>query len=396
MSEVVLNELTSFLNSKRVDLKKEAISTVCQLSGTEDGLNLIIGKKELLSSILNIMKGSEEEIKSFLFIGKKEYIPSVLNSIEDSKEEIIKQSFKTLVNVTARENGVEELISLDKTLIETLICRIQNKNYIFADLACGVLANITRFEKFCLKVLDTMHKSSLTIDSLFLALCQIGYNNAGQNLDSIASVLSNFTQISKARREILNKEKDYVERFISLIDSKSKTRRKAAIFALHNCTFEREYHDWLLSEEIDLSTRLAYPLAGPDVFTVEENESLPLDLQFLGDDKEREEDSELRAVLLESLMQFCTKRKHREHLRNQNIYLILREHNLWEQDKKCLKLNEDLVNLLIKYESEIGQDDLSKVEVPPHLIEKFEKLDADDTNSAEEDEEECKNIVVIM
>ena len=58
-----------------------------------------------------------------------------------------------------------------------------------------------------------------------------------------------------------------------------------------------------MGEEIDIVPRLILPLAGPDVFTNEENESLPIDLQYLDDEKKREPDSEIRKLLLESIMQ---------------------------------------------------------------------------------------------
>ena len=48
---------------------------------------------------------------------------------------------------------------------------------------------------------------------------------------------------------------------------------------------------------------LLLPLAGPDTFTEEENDSLPLDLQYLPDDKTREPEQEIRKLLLEALMQ---------------------------------------------------------------------------------------------
>ncbi len=63
------------------------------------------------------------------------------------------------------------------------------------------------------------------------------------------------------------------------------------------------HHDWLLNDpEIDLLSYLLLPLAGPEPFTDEENDSLPIDLQYLSDDKEREPDPDLRKMLLESLM----------------------------------------------------------------------------------------------
>lgn len=49
--------------------------------------------------------------------------------------------------------------------------------------------------------------------------------------------------------------------------------------------------------------RLLLPLAGPDQFDDEDNKKLPLDLQYLPDDKERESDPNLRLALIQALTQ---------------------------------------------------------------------------------------------
>jgi hypothetical protein len=48
----------------------------------------------------------------------------------------------------------------------------------------------------------------------------------------------------------------------------------------------------------------------------------------------------------------------------------------WEEDKAALLACENLVDLLIRTEEEIGVDDLRKVDVPEHLTETFTKEDA--------------------
>lgn len=102
--------------------------------------------------------------------------------------------------------------------------------------------------------------------------------------------------------------------------------------------------------------------------------------QFLDSDKQREPDVDLRHMLLDCLSQLCATRKTREFLRSKGTYEILREYHKWETNKKALYYLENIVNILIRTEEEIGEDDLSKLEIPEHLNEKFEKYD----------EEECK------
>lgn len=60
-------------------------------------------------------------------------------------------------------------------------------------------------------------------------------------------------------------------------------------------------HQWLLGDEVDLLPALLLPLAGPEQFEEEVMEKLPLDLQYLPEEKERESDPGVRKMLLEAL-----------------------------------------------------------------------------------------------
>lgn len=59
----------------------------------------------------------------------------------------------------------------------------------------------------------------------------------------------------------------------------------------------------MLNEDLDLLPRLLLPLAGPEQFNDEDNEKLPIDLQYLSDNKERESDPNLRLALIQALTQ---------------------------------------------------------------------------------------------
>lgn len=67
-----------------------------------------------------------------------------------------------------------------------------------------------------------------------------------------------------------------------------------------------EYHEWLLSDKVDLLPRLLLPLAGPEEFDDDDTDRLPDELQYLPSDKEREPDSDIRKMLLEALLQVAT------------------------------------------------------------------------------------------
>ena len=61
-------------------------------------------------------------------------------------------------------------------------------------------------------------------------------------------------------------------------------------------------HGWLLGEDVDILPSLLLPLAGGEELCESENDKLPMELQYLEDDKERESDPEIRMMLIECLM----------------------------------------------------------------------------------------------
>ncbi len=57
-----------------------------------------------------------------------------------------------------------------------------------------------------------------------------------------------------------------------------------------------------MSEEVDILPALLLPLAGPEQFDEEDMDQLPMDLQYLPEDKTREPDPDIRTMLLEALL----------------------------------------------------------------------------------------------
>lgn len=91
-------------------------------------------------------------------------------------------------------------------------------------------------------------------------------------------------------------------------------------------------------------------------------------------------------MLLDSLAQLCATRKAREVLRSQGTYEVLRELHKWESleegDKSALLSCENVVDILIRTEDEIGESNLKTIDIPQDLLTKFNEMDknlVDDT-----------------
>lgn len=85
-------------------------------------------------------------------------------------------------------------------------------------------------------------------------------------------------------------------------------------------------------------------------------------------------------MLIDTLAQLCATRKAREFLRSKGTYEILRELHKWEVsdagDKSALCSCENVVDILIRTEDEIGEDNLKTLDIPNDLVDKFNNMDS--------------------
>ena len=223
-----------------------------------------------------------------------------------------------------------------------------------------------------------MVEANIGVDNLVNILCQEKYNSGGQEMNFLGPVLSNLSQLPEVRNHILDRQKCVIQRLVAFTEySASVVKRGGVVGTIRNCCFDTDHHDWLISDKVDIVPRLVLPLAGPagDSITDEEMDSLPVDLQYLDEDKRIEKDLDVKIMLLESLTQLCATKWGREQLREKNIYVILRELHKVEKDRGCLLAVENLVDILIKKEDEIKIDNYKQVDVPEDLHDKFKQMD---------------------
>ncbi|KAF5290061.1 hypothetical protein FQA39_LY14842 [Lamprigera yunnana] len=348
-----VNDLIALIkNANKPDVQSLTLKNVLAVTGTADGLQLIGHATELLILLLSLMDSQYESIK--------------------------KQSSLILVNISAHKDGTSWLLNCDKNFIESVIGHILDENSEIADPCCMILSNITRSTFH----LETIVASLKQLDDLLNIFTKNKYNSKLQNLYYLGPVLSNLSQSITVRRYILDRNKNIIQRLLPFTEFKeSSIKRGGVIGTLRNCCFDVEHHGWLLSNEVDILPRLLLPLAGNEEYTEEENDKLPCDLQYLSEDKKREEEPDIRCMLLEAITLLCTLQVHREYIREQNTYIVVRELHKWEKNKKVLLACENLVDILIRTEEEIGKDNLKDLEIPDDLVKKFEKMDRDFLNN---------------
>lgn len=110
---------------------------------------------------------------------------------------------------------------------------------------------------------------------------------------------------------------------------------------------------------------------------------LPVDLQYLPSDKQREPDADIRKMLIEAIMLLTATASGRQQVRDQGAYLILRELHTWEPEPDVRLACEKLIQVLIGDEPEHGMENLLEVQVPEDVEQQLQKLDL-------QEQEECQ------
>ncbi|KAJ8679102.1 hypothetical protein QAD02_014889 [Eretmocerus hayati] len=358
-----LNELSSFLDLKsRLDLKVVALQHVLGVTGTVEGRQCLFGAPAIVRQLVLLL--------------------------QDDSPVISKDASLSLINITGDDDGANAALIISESsppilndeitdnLIYLCFKNITDNGSKLADPCSMILSNITRPRLFVERVLTLAEKLEFSWNLILNAFTTNNYNTTGAKLHYLGPVFSNLSQSKKMRSYLMNKDQCIFQRLLPFVEyAESTVRRGGIVGTLRNCCFDIENHEWLLSSNVDILSYLLLPLAGPEEFSDEENDKLPLDLQYLPETKKREDDPDIRVMLLEALGQLCATKNGREHLREKNAYIILRELHKWEKDKAALLACENVVDILIKTEEEIGLDNLKEVNVPDEYAEKFHKLD---------------------
>ncbi|CAH0404132.1 unnamed protein product [Chilo suppressalis] len=353
MAKDPLSEIVEFLKpDARLDLKHISVEHLVGLSASEDGVKTLLKNEQVIQNVIELT--------------------------DDKVEEIAKNALLVLVNVSANANGATELLKYRptkrKNVLDLLVSYVLNPQKKDADAACMILSNITRLEDELEVCLDSFIPH---LNDILNAFVNIDFNKKGSNLHYLAPMFSNLS-CSYRIRKWLTEENPHVP-VIKLLPfcnyEQSNIRKGGAIGTVRNLSFDIEYHDFLLKNDLDLLTYLLNPLMGNEDYADDEMDKLPITLQYLPKEKKREVDVDIRKMILETLNKLCTKRKGREMLRDNGVYYVLREYHKWEKDPKALLACENVVDILIQKEDEVGVEDFSTVVVPEDMKEKFTKMD---------------------
>ncbi|XP_071771545.1 protein HGH1 homolog [Centroberyx gerrardi] len=358
-------ELLSFLTlDTRPDVKGQATEYILGLSAHRDGCCYLRSKPDFLVALVDLTAD-----------------PSIA---------IVKDCYHALINLSADET-LHQVLVTEANSLPVLFKNLLDAEYLFSDRICTILSNLTRHKKTCRTVLKVLQEE-VGLSHLVEIFCTEGYNKKA-SLHYLGPLLSNLTQLSEARNYILDKDRCVVQRLLPYTQYEASTvRRGGVIGTLRNCCFDYAHHEWLLSDAVDILPFLLLPLAGPEELTDEENEGLPVDLQYLSEDKKREEDPDIRKMLVETLLLLTATKAGRQTLKQKNVYPLMREFHGWEKDAHVAAACEKLIQVLIGDEPEQGMENLMEVHIPEDVEEKLKEADAKEQQELEREQEEKNKV----
>ncbi|XP_056293281.1 protein HGH1 homolog isoform X1 [Pseudoliparis swirei] len=368
LSDTEAEELLGFLSpDTRPDVKGHTTGYILGLSGHRDGCRFLRSKPDLLVALFALTSD-----------------PSIA---------IVKDCYHVLINLSADETLHQVLVS-DVKVLPVLSKRLLDPEYPFSDQICTILSNLSRLVKTCKTVFKVLQEE-VGVAQLVDIFCTEGYNKKA-TLHYLSPLLSNLTQLPEARSYMMDKERCVIQRLFPFTQYRaSAVRRGGVVGTLRNCCFDHAHHEWLLSDAVDVLPFLLLPLAGPEELTEEENDGLPVDLQYLPEDKKREDDPDIRKMLLETLLLLTATRAGRDTLTHKKVYPIMREFHGWEKDVQVSAACEKLVHVLIGDEPEQGMENLMEVKIPEDVEVKLKEADVKELQELEkmmqeEEEEERK------
>eukprot|EP00049_Salpingoeca_infusionum_P022786 m.8776 g.8776 ORF g.8776 m.8776 type:complete len:365 (+) comp5395_c0_seq2:364-1458(+) len=318
---------------------------------------------------------ASQEKESFF----KQNLALVKAVITIAKEEplalVRRDAYASLINLASVES-LAKLMVQDE-MIEATCARILDQTEEYPDQPCMLLGNITRFEFASERLVDHVVDDMPVLYRLVNVFCRSKAHNERGTFDFLANGFFNITQTNAGRDMMMARSAHgcVFQRLLPFTEYQdSQERRGAIVGAIRNCCFSTKDHDWLLSDDVNLLPSLLLPLAGPEELDDDDMDGLPDDLQFLPPDKEREEDADIRKLLLESLHQLCATRPGRDLLRARKVYPILRELHKWEPEEDVKEACEQVVEILIMDETQVDDN------VKEPMLEEL-SLDADETDA---------------
>ncbi|XP_062348556.1 protein HGH1 homolog isoform X2 [Cinclus cinclus] len=323
---MALSELTALL-SPSSPAAPAAAEAALSLSGSPSGRALLAAHPEALSALAAMAASASSGAHSAL---------------------------AALVNASSEPSALEPLLSAIPSLLHLLPS---------SGAACGVLANLSRDPGAAARVVEALGPGT---DPLLRAL------SSARPPAELGALLCNLSQAPEGRRALLERSGGVVRRMLALVRWKESAElRRGVVGALRNCCFDHREHEWLLGPEVEAMPTLLLPLVGHR----HHEQEVPVDLQFLPPEHQREEEPEIRKMLLETLLLLTATEGGRSRARSRGTSEALRDLHGRERDARVADACRKVIQVLIGDEPEAGMENLLEVTIPEEVEQRLRDLD---------------------
>lgn len=186
-----------------------------------------------------------------------------------------------------------------------------------------------------------------------------GALNKNATYDYLSYVFADLSQTEKGRSYFTTRQ-EYdgvvpITKLTVFTEHKSDIRRRGVASTIKNVAFDVASHPMLFAEEeANLLPYILLPLAGPEEYREEETLTMLADLQLLPPDKKRDSDPTILTTHLETLLLLTSTKEGRVQMREVQVYPIIRECHLNEQDESVQEACDRLVQVLMRDEEGEG------------------------------------------
>lgn len=350
----------------------EQDATASQLKSMEELVSFLTHPRPELrksaSSLLINMTASDQGLHQLLQLKKVDVVQALCRVVSDMRP-IAEDAIKALINLTASNpTACERALKFD--LLNRVMTQIEDDEWRLTDYSMMLLANVTTTPEGAKALLGCDEKSSGEVQAvrekkirhLTNAFMEgepepegVDANTGDAKWDDdyqyVANVLSNISQLQEGRDFLTKHRGDttLVAALMPQLRSPNVVRRRGIASMVRNLCFDTDNHFYLY-DQLDVPTKMMYLLAGPEALEEEDKIGMHPSIYRLGDKKKREVDSQVRLYAVDSLLLLCTTRNGRNDLRRKKVYPIVRNAHLVESDEEIGDQIYKLVDFLIRDE----------------------------------------------
>ncbi|DAZ98890.1 TPA: hypothetical protein N0F65_002615 [Lagenidium giganteum] len=324
------------------------------------------------SSYLVNMTASDQGLTQLMHLKQLDVVKALCRVVSDMRP-IAEDGIKALINLTASNpEACERTLKYD--LLNRVMTQLEDDEWRLKDYSMMLLANVTTTAEGARALLGYDAKTGdanvavreMKIRKLTMLFLEsepepegvdkeTGEANWDDEYQYVANILANITQLEEGRNFLLKHRGDttLAAALLPQLKSPNVVRRRGVASAIRNLSFDTDNH-FFLYDQLDLPTKMQELLAGPEALTADEMVGMHPSVYRLGDKKMREHDRHVRMAAVECLLLLCTTRNGRNDLRRKKVYPIVRNAHLVEADEEVSEQIYKLVDFLIR--DEVGEE----------------------------------------